>query len=65
MLGLKGDIPTERLHPRSSQQSARPRVEKQSSQEVKLQAGDEPCQESVYVCEVRSEWFTLIIEALI
>ena len=52
MLGLKGDIPTESLHPRSSQQSARPK--KQPSQEVKLQAGDEePCQESVYVCEVR------------
>ena len=53
-MGLKGDIPTERLHPRASYQTPRPRVEKPPSQEVKLQQGDQPCQQPVYVCEVSS-----------
>ena len=60
MLGLKGDIPTESLHPLPRQQTVRtPRAEKQppaaTSQEVKLEAGLEPSQEPVYVCEVSLE----------
>ena len=66
MLGLKGDIPTESLHPLPRQQTVRtPRAEKQppaaARLEVKLEGGLEPSQEPVYVCEVRlSVWTSLL-----